>query len=889
MSKTISTNDPSRTKRLSDAVRRASISTPRYLGSINEPFFSKHEAFLAAHRGPRFRKKKKKILSPEELYMQRENLWKLMSSYLSVQPRDISQYIVNHIEYTLARSRTNFNDFAAYQACAYSVRDRLIEFWNDAQQLIIDKNKKKVYYLSIEYLMGRSLQNGINNLGLFDPYHEALLNLGYELESLYELEQDAALGNGGLGRLASCYLDSLATLNYPSWGYGLRYQYGMFKQSIQDGYQIETPDFWLGHGNPWEISRTDIIYNVKFNGNVRMIENCKFVWENYDLVSAKAYDNPIPGYGTKHVANLRLWESLPCQDDDYRPIYQGDYYRALEKKRFAESITSILYPNDTTKVGYELRLRQEYFFVSASLQDIIERYKFVYGNDLSNIYEKTAIQLNDTHPSLAIVEFLRILVDEENFEWDKAWDIVTKTFSFTNHTILPEANELWELPIFEKLLPRHILLIYEINERFLRLVDQIFPHNRDEMRRRLSIIEESYPKKIRMSHICIIGSHTVNGVAEIHTKILKTKMFKDFATVWPEKFICVSNGATPRRWIDQANPSLSNLVSEKVGDDTWLVSLEKIKVLRKYIDDVSFREKFYNIKQANKLKLANYIAGNYDIQINTNFMFDIQVKRIHEYKRQLMNILSVIWRYHLIKTMSPHDRSKVVPRVIIFAGKAAPGYRKAKLVIKLINEVSNVVNGDKELEDCLKVIYLENYNVSLAELIIPAADLSQHISTAGTEASGTSNMKFCMNGSLIIGTYDGANIEIMEEAGKENMFLFGSKFEEVDSIRERGPKQICNQLNTVINLITSGKFGDYSIYRDIIEDIRAGNDYYLISHEFESYLNAQAEVDRQWKNKEEWISKCIYTTSSMGKFSSDRSIEQYAQKIWKLEKCDFGI
>lgn len=734
--------------------------------------------------------------------------------------------------------------------------------------------------------MGRSLQNSIVNMGLEDPYHKALEQLGYDLEELYDQEQDAALGNGGLGRLASCFLDSLSTMNYPSWGYGLRYQFGMFKQEIEDGFQKEVPDFWLGYGNPWEIPRTDSLCQVRFFGHVDMEDvdgKVKYIWKGGDLVSAKPYDNPIPGYGTKHVSNLRLWESNPSQDSNYEKVFQGDYYEALKKKQLGETITSILYPNDNTRVGYELRLKQEYFFASSSIQDIIRRYKWVYGHKMDDFDQKTTIQLNDTHPAIAIVELMRILLDEEEMPWEKAWRITTNTFSYTNHTILPEALESWEVTFFEKLLPRHILITYEINRRFLEYVSGLYPNDHERIRK-LSIFEECHPKRIRMANLSIIGSKIVNGVAEIHTEILKTQIFKEFYDLWPKKFICVTNGVTPRRWIDQANPSLSKLITHTLRHDRWLVDLDNLSTFRQFADNIGFQDQFMAIKLRNKRNLSRFIKVNYGISVNPHALFDMQVKRIHEYKRQFLNIIGVIARYIWIKTLNEQQRSNVVPRVVIFSGKAAPGYIRAKNIIKLINAVSKVIAEDEDVNELLKVIFLKNYNVSLAELIIPAADISQHISTAGTEASGTSNMKFAMNGSLILGTLDGANVEIKDEVSEDNMFIFGTLKEEVETVRKKPPRAIDDRLLKVLQLIQNNHFGDFSLYSELVNELWVGTDYYLIGEDFPEYIRAQERVDEEFKDRRLWTKKCILTMAGMGKFSSDRSIRQYAEKIWGIDQ-----
>ncbi|EGC29158.1 glycogen phosphorylase 1 [Dictyostelium purpureum] len=816
-------------------------------------------------------------------------LFALKTDFLKNDEDSIQKGILDHVEYTLARTKYNFDSFSAYQGSAYSVRDRLIERWNETQQYYTERDPKRVYYLSMEFLMGRSLQNAIYNMNLKDEYHSALLEFGFELEDLYEEEKDAALGNGGLGRLAACFMDSLATLKYPAWGYGLRYNYGMFEQGIYDGYQTEVPDYWLVAGNPWEIERLDVQYTVRFYGHVterKSSEGSKFEWEGGELVQAIAYDTPIPGYHTTNTNNIRLWSSKPHKEFDLDAFNGGNYLSAVEAKQRSENITSVLYPNDNTYSGKELRLKQQYFFVAATLCDVVRRFKKSHQN-WKDFPDKVAVQLNDTHPTIGVIELFRKLLDEESLQWEEAWDIVTKTFAYTNHTILPEALEMWPVSLIEDLLPRHMQLIYGINHRFLIQVTQKWPGDIGKMRG-LSIIQEGEEKKVRMAHLAIVGSHCVNGVAAIHSDLVKYKVFPDFFALWPQKFQNKTNGVTPRRWIEQANPGLSAIFTKWLGTDQWTTDLELVKGIKQHMDNPELVEEWKQVKQFNKERLAEFILKNCGIQVNSNALFDVHIKRIHEYKRQLLNILSVIYRYLSIKKMSPKDRANVVPRVVVFAGKAAPGYVMAKRHIKLINSVAEVINRDKEVDQYLKVVFIANYNVSIAQVIVPASDINQQISTAGTEASGTSNMKFTMNGSLIIGTLDGANVEIADEVGQENMFIFGLRTHEIDAAREKMTQKevvIDPRLQEVFLNIELGTFGPPDVFRPILDSL-IYNDFYLTIQDFPLYLDAQAEVDALWKDQGSWIKKSIINSASTYFFSSDRAMKEYAKDIWNIEPCE---
>ncbi|KTW31374.1 hypothetical protein T552_00019 [Pneumocystis carinii B80] len=798
---------------------------------------------------------------------------------------------VRYVETTLARSMYNCYDAVAYRATAYSVRDRLITRWNKTQQTLTLENPKRVYYLSIEFLMGRTLDNSMLNLGIKDMIREGISELGFNIEDIIDAETDAALGNGGLGRLAACFLDSLSSLNLPAWGYGLRYQYGIFKQQIVDGHQIEQPDYWLQFDNPWEMLRHDVKIPVRFYGYVKKYIDeegkTRYSWQDGEQVLAVASDVPIPGYGTNNTNNLRLWSSRPMCEFDFSKFNAGDYESSVREQQRAETLSAVLYPNENVYQGKELRLKQQYFWVCASLHDIIRRFKKS-GKPWCKFPEQVFIQLNDTHPALAIVELQRVLVDLEHLEWDQAWSIVLKTFGYTNHTILPEAFEKWPIPMFQSLLPRHMQIIYDINFFFLQLVEKKFPKDRDLLSR-VSIVEESSPKYIRMAYLAVIGSSKVNGVAKLHSNLIKTTIFKDFVKIFgPDKFVNITNGVTPRRWLLQANPTLSNLISKKLGGYDFLVNLSRLKELEKYAHDKEFQREWREVKLFNKARLAKYIEKTKGLKLNIESLFDIHVKRIHEYKRQTLNIFGVIYRYLKLKAMSKEEIQRQVPRVSIFGGKAAPGYFMAKCVIKLINFVADVVNNDEDIGDIFKVHFIEDYNVSKAEIIIPASDISEHISTAGTEASGTSNMKFALNGGLIIGTVDGSNIEITHEIGEENIFLFGNLSENVNNLRHKHVHEntpMDPELKKVCDAIESGTFGDPSLFAPLINALTYGNDYYLISDDFQSYLNAHDLIDETFRDKDLWTYKTIISVANMGFFSSDRTVQEYAEGIWNIEAC----
>ncbi|KAF4552039.1 Glycogen phosphorylase [Elsinoe fawcettii] len=800
--------------------------------------------------------------------------------------------VVRHIETTLARSLFNCDEAAGYAGAALAFRDRLVVEWNKTQQRQTLADQKRIYYLSLEFLMGRALDNAMLNVGLKDVAKDGLGDLGFKMEDIISQERDAALGNGGLGRLAACFLDSMASLNYSAWGYGLRYRYGIFKQEIVNGYQIETPDYWLDF-NPWEFPRHDVTVDIQFYGNIRkyMDESGKqvSVWENGEIVTAVAYDVPIPGYKTPTTNNLRLWSSKASSGEfDFAKFNSGEYESSVGDQQRAETISAVLYPNDNLERGKELRLKQQYFWCAASLFDIVRRFKKS-KKAWKEFPNQVAIQLNDTHPTLAIPELQRVLVDIEGLEWDEAWSIVQATFGYTNHTVMAEALEKWSVPLMQHLLPRHLQIIYDINLNFLQYVERNFPKDRD-MLGRVSIIEESQPKMVRMAFLACIGSHKVNGVAELHSDLIKTTIFKDFVKIFgPDKFTNVTNGITPRRWLHQANPRLSELIASKLSKDEYLKDLTLLNKLENFVDDKAFRKEFQEIKYANKVRLAKYIKDTMGVSVNPSSLFDIQVKRMHEYKRQQLNIFGVIHRYLTIKEMSAEQRKKVQPRVSIFGGKAAPGYWMAKTIIHLINKVGDVVNNDPDVGDLLKVVFLEDYNVSKAEIIVPASDISEHISTAGTEASGTSNMKFVLNGGLIIGTCDGANIEITREIGEQNIFLFGNLAEDVEDLRHNhfySKFELDPNLQKVFDTIKSGKFGDAGTFSALINGIVDHGDYYLVSDDFNSYIETHKLIDEAYKDQDEWLTKCITAVSRMGFFTSDRCIEEYADMIWNAEPVE---
>lgn len=798
----------------------------------------------------------------------------------------LSNQFAEHLEFELVRDKITATGDDAYFALSLAVRDRLVRKWLRTQNHYYDKDVKRVYYLSLEYLMGRLLGNALINMDLYQECYDILKSDGYSLEEIRDFENDMGLGNGGLGRLAACYLDSMATLALPAFGYGIRYEYGIFEQEIENGYQVEYADSWLSGGNPWDIMRRELQFRVKFYGRVNQIKNpdgsYSFEWVETDDVEALAYDVPVPGYNNNTVNNLRLWQAKAAREFNFRDFNVGNYVAAVANKNESETISKVLYPNDSYVEGKFLRLKQQYFFVAATLQDIIRKYK-VNNDSLENFHKKTAIQLNDTHPVIAIPELMRILIDEEKLPWNKAWQITTKTFAYTNHTVVPEALEVWSIQLFNELLPRHLQIVYEINRRFLEDIRKTYTTD-ENILSDLSIISND-GANVRMANLAIIGSFAVNGVAALHTKILKKTIFPHFNKIYPSKFINITNGITPRRWLKTANPFLSKIISEKIGTG-WISNLDELRKLEEFINDKTFQENWRSAKWLNKRLLIDYIEREHDIKINSDSMIDVQIKRFHEYKRQMLNVLHVITLYNRIKD---NPKIKMVPRTIIFGGKAAPAYFAAKLIIKLINSVADVVNNDKDVGDKLKVVFLKNYSVSLAELIIPASELSEQISMAGLEASGTGNMKFALNGALTIGTMDGANIEIKEEVGDENIFIFGLLADEIVKLKKKGyhPREYYDEnpaLRRAIDMISSDYFNknEPKIFISLIDELLNYDNYCLFA-DFQSYVDRQDEVSGTYKNVEEWTRKSILNVAKIGKFSSDRSIKEYADKIWKVK------
>ncbi len=799
--------------------------------------------------------------------------------------------LADHLIYSNSKYPIDATTRDWFQTAAYTVRDRLVERWMETMHRYYEHDAKRTYYLSLEFLMGRTLSNATLNLEIDEQCRAALFELGQEFEVIAEIEADAALGNGGLGRLAACFLDSMATLDLPCYGYGIRYEYGMFRQSIENGAQMEHPDNWLRYGNPWEFPRPELLYPVHFNGRVVEYKHedgvLRHHWVETDDVMAMAYDTPVPGYGGKTVNNMRLWAAKSSRDFELKYFNQGNYIQAVADKNESENLSKVLYPDDTTEMGRELRLKQQYFFVSASLQDMLFRYKKGHAT-WSELPDKIAVQLNDTHPSIAIPEMMRLMVDVNKLTWDEAWSLTTRIFSYTNHTLMPEALETWPVAMFESLLPRHMQIIYEINHRFLQQVMRQFPGD-GELLQRLSIIDERGERRVRMSHLAIIGSHAVNGVAMLHTELMKRTIFADFERIYPDKIINVTNGVTPRRWLNQANPGLARLITERIGKG-WLTDLDQLKKLRDFADDGGFQQQFRDVKQANKQHLAGLIHKQLGIEVDPASLFDIQIKRIHEYKRQLLNLLHVITLYNRIRSGEHPD---IVPRTVIIGGKAAPGYAMAKEIIRLINDVADIVNNDQQIGGKLKLVFIPNYDVSSAERIVPAADLSEQISTTGTEASGTGNMKLALNGALTIGTLDGANIEIRDEVGAENFFLFGLTAEEVAAVRRQGfdPWGYYHgnaELKLVLDMIASGYFcpDEPARYQVIVDSLLKHGDYFLLLADYASYVACQDKVGELYRDPQQWTKRAILNVAGMGKFSSDRTIREYAERIWKVVPID---
>ncbi len=812
---------------------------------------------------------------------------KIISSYEIPQKSGIIDDINRHIQSTLGNDPSMPDNYSCFMGLSYSIRDRLIERWIKTQRACYDTFAKRVYYLSMEFLPGRFMMNYITNLKMEDEVSECLKKMGFSLEDIEEEEWDAGLGNGGLGRLASCYMDSVATLGIPCYGYGIRYDYGIFHQTLVDGYQREKCDNWTRRASACEVRRPNLLEKIRFYGRSESYEDDtgsrRMRWVDGDIVMAMPCDIFIPGYGNDFVTNMRLWSAQSSREFNLEHFNQGDYIGAVQAKVHSENISKVLYPSDEAEQGKELRLKQQYFFVAATLKDIFRRYK-KQNRSFESFPDYVAIQLNDTHPSIAIPELMRLLIDEEFIPWDEAWKICEKTFAYTNHTVLPEALETWPVGLIGRVLPRHLEIIFEVNRRFLDMVKDRFRDD-SEIISRVSLINESGVKSVRMANLAIVGSHSVNGVAALHSKILKDGLFNDFERIYPGKIKNITNGITPRRWLCQANPALSRLITSVIGDE-WIRDLARLKKLIPLADDAGFRSEWRNTKLENKKRLARYILRKIRIGVNPDTLFDVHVKRMHEYKRQLLNLFHVVTLYNRIRE---NPGAEHVPRTVLFAGKAAPAYMQAKLIIKLINSVADKVNSDPDVTGLLKVLFLPNYCISQAEKIIPAADLSEQISTAGMEASGTGNMKLSLNGALTIGTLDGANIEIMEEVGKENIFIFGLKSHEVDSLRGSGynPRHYYEkdpELKAVIDMIGSGFFSpdDPELFSPIISSLLDRGDFFMVLADYRDYIRAQEEVGKLFTDRDEWTKKSIINTACMGKFSSDRAVLEYADSIWNV-------
>ncbi len=809
----------------------------------------------------------------------------------------IYQALQNHLIFSSFKTNVVATPRDWYNTASYTVRDHVVERWVKTAESYYVDDPKRVYYLSLEFLIGRMLTNAALNLGIKDELKEGLATLGRSLEDAVEMETDAALGNGGLGRLAACFLDSMATMDIPAAGYGIRYEYGMFKQSIEHGQQIENPDNWLRYGNIWEFQRPESTYDVKFYGHVVKTHKGEGkdavevqYWIDAEHVVAMAYDVPVPGYGTDTVNNLRLWSAKATREFDLRQFNDGNYEKAVEERNETESISKVLYPNDTSALGKELRLKQQYFFVSASIQDILRRYLSTHEikseQDWNALPDKIAIQLNDTHPAVGVAEMMYQLVDNHHLPWAKAWPLVIKIFAYTNHTLMPEALETWSVELFGRLLPRHLEIIFQINQEFLHMVNHQFPGECDLLTR-VSIIDETHGRRVRMAHLAVVGSHTVNGVAALHSELLKKTLFADFNRIYPGKLTNVTNGITPRRWLNQANPELTELIETVIGDG-FKKDLTQIKKLIPLALDADFKKAFAAVKLGNKERLANKIEKLTGIKLNTNSLFDVQIKRIHEYKRQLLNVLHVITLYNRIRS----GEQGITPRTVIFGGKAAPGYWMAKQIIRLINDVAEIVNNDLAIGDQLKLVYYPNYEVSAAEILFPGSDLSEQISTAGTEASGTGNMKMALNGALTIGTLDGANVEIMEEVGEENIFIFGLTTAQVAETKANGynPRVYYYgnaELKQVIDMIGSGFFSvdEPNRYQAIVDNLLNGDQYLLLA-DYASYIEAQDRVGTLYQDQSAWVSMAILNVANMAKFSSDRAISDYAKNIWHVSPID---
>ena len=796
-----------------------------------------------------------------------------------------AQAVERHLLHTVGASPSGASASEIMHAVAQVAREHLSQRWVAGDSADREAKARRVYYLSMEFLIGRTLSNALAALDLKGEMGQAAREHAATLEDLVATEPDAALGNGGLGRLAACFLDSMATVELPSFGYGIRYEFGMFKQNIQGGRQVEYPDSWLEDGTPWEFPRSGVHYRVRFGGWVEPATDPSLVptWRHAGEVNAKAYDMVVPGHGTQRVSTLRLWKAAAPSQIDLHAFNSGDYARAAEFKNQYENISWVLYPNDSTPAGRELRLRQEYFFTSASIQDILARHQAEHGR-LTNLSDKVAIHLNDTHPAIGVAELMRLLVDENGFGWHAAWAITKKVFSYTNHTLMPEALETWPVALMQQVLPRHLEIIFRINAEFLAEAAAHRPGDNDFLRG-LSLIDERGERRVRMAHLSIVGSHKVNGVSALHSDLLTKTIFADFASLWPERFTNMTNGVTPRRWLAQANPSLASLIDSSIGSG-WRLDLDQLKRLLPHADREDFAQAFMAVKHANKVRLAEHIRTSTGVVVDPASLFDVQVKRIHEYKRQLLNLLQVVARY---QAMLADPGAHWVPRTVIFAGKAASSYTAAKNIIRLIHDVGNVINNDPRIGGKLKLVFVPNYGVSVAEVIMPAADLSEQISTAGTEASGTGNMKLALNGALTIGTDDGANIEIRQQVGDDNIFIFGLSTQEVADSRSSGyqPLRVYEQnprIKAVLDAIAGGQFSEDEPgrYRELVDSLLWRGDQYMLLADFDSYVAAQARVDTLYNNPKAWAKKAIINVASMGFFSSDRTIREYARDVWGL-------
>ncbi|AYM64863.1 glycogen/starch/alpha-glucan phosphorylase [Agrobacterium fabrum] len=803
----------------------------------------------------------------------------------SSNPEIMAAEIIERLTYRIGKDVKVAKPHDWLTATILVVRDRIIDKWMASTRKAYADNSKRVYYLSLEFLIGRLMRDAISNIGLMHEIRDALSSLGVDLDVIAGLEPDAALGNGGLGRLAACFMESMATVDIPAYGYGIRYVHGLFRQQMADGWQVELPETWLAHGNPWEFERRESSYEIGFGGSVETIggyeDPQRFVWKPAERVIAMAYDTPVVGWRGTRVNTLRLWSAQPIDPILLAAFNAGDHIGALRESNKAESLTRVLYPAGATPAGQELRLRQEFFFSSASLQDILRRHLQQYP-DFTSLPDKVSIQLNDTHPAISICEMIRLLCDVHGLEFDEAWKITQGTFSYTNHTLLPEALESWPVPLLERLLPRHMQIVYAINANTL-LFARKEKKMADQQIRSISLIDEGGERRVRMGNLAFIGSHSINGVSALHTELMKETVFADLHSLYPERINNKTNGITPRRWLMQCNPGLTGLIREAIGDD-FLDDAEKLIALDRFADDAGFREKFAEVKRLNKVRLANTVAQRMGIRVDPSAMFDIQIKRIHEYKRQLLNLIETVALYDQIRS---HPELDWVPRVKFFAGKAAPSYHNAKLIIKLANDIARVINNDPAVRGLLKVVFIPNYNVSLAEIMVPAADLSEQISTAGMEASGTGNMKFALNGALTIGTLDGANVEMLEHVGTDNIVIFGMTAEEVSRARAEGhnPRAIIEgsaELSQALSSIASGVFSpdDRSRFSALMDGIY-NSDWFMVAADFDAYADAQRKVDAIWSDQDSWNTKAVRNTARMGWFSSDRTIRQYATEIWR--------